>query len=402
MVGGIRLSLAVCQIGKAILLGLVTMVMIIPNSAGAMSQCFGGGVSPIFTGIDLDPGGYDWAGKSVAYGISSGEQVGWSEKGQYVEGTDALIWHDSRVSVVNLNPIGFTSSEAYGTSGEQQVGVGLTGDHTHALLWRGSADSVVDLNPAGFTDSTAYAVSGAEQVGYGFGPSTGDQHHALLWRGSAGNVVDLNPAGFVFSEAHNISDGHEVGYGFGPTTRGEYHALLWRGTAGSAIDLDPSGFAYSQAFGTSGEQQAGSGSGPATGNNTHALLWHGSAGSVVDLHPSGFSFSQALATFNGRQVGFGIPVTGKWTHALLWCGSAGSVVDLHAFLPSPLSVPHHNSFSHSWATGIDATGDIVGYALLSGFGIPHAVLWRQNAPAGTLGWVMCRAETLLDLPCGDR
>jgi hypothetical protein len=95
----------------------------------------------------------------------------------------------------------------------------------HALLWTGSADSVVDLNPSGFTASEAYGVSGGQQVGVG---TIGGQEHALLWMGSADSVVDLHtflPPQFTSSIAHGIdADGNIVGYASGPD--GNNHAFL--------------------------------------------------------------------------------------------------------------------------------------------------------------------------------
>src|SRR5262245_61405655 len=59
----------------------------------------------------------------------------------------------------------------------------------------------IDLHPSGFTSSEAFGVSGGQQVGVGAGPATGGQIHALLWTGSAASVVDLHPSGFTSSEA---------------------------------------------------------------------------------------------------------------------------------------------------------------------------------------------------------
>jgi hypothetical protein len=116
------------------------------------------------------------------------------------------------------------------------------------------------------------------------------------------------------------------------------------------VDLHPSGFDASFAAGVSGGQQVGSGF--TAGYFFHALLWTGSADSVVDLHPSGFTNSFASGVSGGQQVGRG--ETRDFTHALFWTGSAASVVDLHTLL-SP-------EFTDSYASGIDADGNIVGFA----------------------------------------
>ena len=145
-----------------------------------------------------------------------------------------------------------------------------------------------------------------------------------------------------------VSDGQQVGSGALPGFVN--HALFWTGSADSVVDLHPSGFTDSGAVGVSAGQQVGWGS---TVLHDHALLWMGSADSVVDLNPSGFTDSYAYAVSGDQQVGQGD--TGGRPHAMLWTGSADSVVDLHAFLPP--------EFTRSWATGIDADGNIVGVAI---------------------------------------
>ena len=110
---------------------------------------------------------------------------------------------------IDLHPSGFIMSVAYGTSSGQQVGFGTAAGApvAHAPLWHSSANSVVDLNPtSGFDSSQALGISVGEQVGFG---SSG---HALLWRGSASSMVDLNPPGFVDSWASGTSDRQQVGF----------------------------------------------------------------------------------------------------------------------------------------------------------------------------------------------
>ena len=165
---------------------------------------------------------------------------------------------------------------------------------------------------------------------------------------------------------------HQVGI-FAPAIMGLVLGMAPPAAAISftAIDLNPSGFTSSYATGVGGGQQVGYGFGATTGIYQHALLWTGTAASVVDLNPSGFTASEALGVGGGQQVGYGSgPATGFLDHALLWTGTAGSVVDLNAFLPP--------GFTSSDATGIDASGDIVGYAS-DAAGETHAFLWQPVA-----------------------
>jgi hypothetical protein len=336
---GIRSVPSVGKIFIALLLAMMPIAFVIPNSEVTLGQrrAEAGAQAPLFTAIDLHHPGFDY---SYATGISGGQQVGFG-------GSHALLWRGSAASMVDLNPSGYSQSEAYGVCGDEQVGdvwvpYFQTGT-VHAALWHGSAASMVELHPIGFEQSRAWATSGAQQVGYITPETVGDRtDHAVLWRGTAASLVDLHPPRFEVSLALATSGGQQVGYGW---IGGAKHALLWRGTAASVVDFHPRGFIGSEADGTSGEEQVGFGApqgshpiDPSHGGSldTHALLWRGSAASVVDIHPRGFISSKALATSGGEEAGFGLPqgapLVGSRqipaSHALLWRESAASVVDL--------------------------------------------------------------------------
>jgi len=178
----------------------------------------------------------------------------------------------------------------------------------------------------GSISSTASGTDGAFQVG---GVEPGPGFHAALWSGSAASLIDLNPVGFAVSEARAVRGGFQVGDG---TTTEAFNSATY---------------------------------------DYHALLWHGTAASVVDLHPVGFTRSQAVGLSQGKQVGwasnpFAGLDSGFVPHAIVWAGAAASAVDLHKFLPS--------TYQNSTATGIDALGNISGYAE-NGDGVTVAVLW---------------------------
>ena len=201
--------------------------------------------------VNLNPVGFLGA---TAYATYGGEQVG-SGSGNGVTvpvGTQALLWKGSAASAINLNPTNLpeiNTSVAYGLSSTEQVGEGQLGpENPHALLWTGSAASAVDLNVSGALDkgvlinfvlSEAYGTAGDEQVGYETQYYTASKN-AFLWTGTAASAVDLDPSdlsGFTNSVANGTNGAQQVGYGFGPGTSNNDHALLWSGTANSAVDL---------------------------------------------------------------------------------------------------------------------------------------------------------------------
>jgi len=332
------------------------------------------GMALTYLAVDLNPSGIDY---SQARAVGGGQQVGFGF-GPATGGVEhALLWAGTAASVVDLNPAGFRSSRAWGVRGGYQGGYGVAADgHHHALLWAGTASSVVNLHPEGFSESElgAGGMSDGKQAGRGSGPQTGGQYHALLWFGTPESVVDLHPSGFDWSVAEGVSGNQQVGWGSGP---GGWHALLWSGRADTVVDLNPAGFTESEARAVSQRRQVGYGKAPSTGGQPHALLWSGTADSVIDLHPSGFTLSVADGIWGNDQVGMGWgPGTGGKEHALLWSGAAETVVDLHAFLPS--------EYVSSYAKGIDANGNIVGFARTTS-GQHRAVAWLRHVAGDVEG-----------------
>ncbi len=275
-------------------------------------------------------------------------------------------------AAVDIHPKGWYMSVVAGVNGSQQAGFGLVSASadastgTHAIAWAGSGP--VDLNPNGFAGSAAYCTNGVQQGGSAMTKASGgkvktpSQSHAAMWSGSAASFVDLNPARVAESRIYGCDLNQQAGY-IMPVSPGFTHAAIWNGSAASVADLHPGdGFVSSLAFGTGGGQQVGYGvTIPSAGGAGHALLWTGSTASMVDLHPAGYTFSAAYATNGSQQVGEAddsqFP---RHKHAVVWSGSA-AVVDLNQFLPA--------GFTDAQAMGIDASGNIAGYA--GG----HAFLW---------------------------
>lgn len=133
----------------------------------------------------------------------------------------ALLWHPSQQSVIQLHPAGYVSSIALATNGIQQGGWATdAAGQMHAILWSGSAESALDLSPAGYTDTRITGFSGAFQVGDGWvggAPNApGAVHHGLVWQGSPASVIDLNqylPTGYThLTITGTDADGNISGY----------------------------------------------------------------------------------------------------------------------------------------------------------------------------------------------
>ncbi|MBI3415382.1 MAG: hypothetical protein HY043_08690 [Verrucomicrobia bacterium] len=337
---------------------------------------------------DLTPAG---SSSGKLSGASNGKQVGTATVS--VSGySHAMLLSGNALAVTDLNPVNYYYSTANCADDFQQGGwgYGLSGG-MHALVWNGSSSSYADLNPSGYMFSSCLGVHNGEQCGYAQNQSYFvTASHAMSWHGSAASCVDLHPIGttYPFSKALGCHDGEEVGYvstvaypeGDYPGYQTANHAMKWNGTAASAVDLHPTGYDASAATCTSGTQQGGWAYIALGTSHQHAMLWSGDAASALDLHPAGYTDSKVTAITPTQQVGEGWvgPAYGATStrHALLWSGDATSVVDLNQYLPA--------GYTNAAATGIDASGNVVGYAYNGAYYTAAiAVVFAPGAPAPT-------------------
>lgn len=333
---------------------------------------------------DLTPPG---AGSGKLTGSSSGKQVGGSQvTGSY--SPHAVLLTGNALTAVDLNPPTAYYSMANCMDDTQQGGWAYMPTGIHAIVWNGSAASYADLNPSGYNFSYCYGVHGGEQVGYAQQQSYFiTASHAYCWHGSATSGVDLHTGTYPYSRALGCHSGEEVGYvstlAYGEGEQLGYHtgshAMRWAGTAASGVDLHPAGFDASEAVCTNGTQQGGWGYIAGGTTHLHALIWSGDAASAIDLHPATYAESRINAMSDTKQVGegwVGVPtLAGSVRHALAWSGTADTVVDLNQYLPA--------GYTHGVATGIDADGNIVGYAyntFQSGVTIPQGAVAVVFAP----------------------
>jgi hypothetical protein len=323
---------------------------------------------------DLNPVGSAWT-------YSQAARISGTKLGGFVSNisgtlTHAALWNGATKGLSDLHPTSgmYVSSRINDLAGTEAVGTGDTGRSNHALLWiNANPDSAVDLNPVGFNSSYALATTGTQQFGYGYPTATPEVTHALLWNDSAASFVDLNPTGFILSAAYAGDARHQAGYG--QNKQNELHALAWSGRADTAIDIHPTSGAFmdSRAVTLLGTEVAGFGT--VQNGYQHAILWTSLSGdSAIDINPTGFLSSEVLGLSALGEVGSGRLANdySGHMHALLWTPDGLGYVDLSTYLPS--------RYISSEATGIDAAGNIVGFATDSVTGGVHAVEWVSSVP----------------------
>lgn len=344
---------------------LATMGPVLAALAGCGGGGGGGGTPPPasvpYTLVALAP--TSLAGIStIANAIGT---TGTAQGGvRFTNTTDAraLLWNGTSASLADLGPGEIKAIDA-------TVQIGFTGSQfanaEQAALWTGTEASRVSLHPAsGYLTSIAEGGDATTQTGSA--RTLASVRHAMLWQGTAASFVDLHPAAYTLSRCYDGEGNVQVGTG--RLANGQDRALLWQGSAASVVDLGP-GVAWAIAGTTQVGQAVQTGSG-----RTHAMLWQGTEASRVDLHPQGFDDSRAFAVAGNRQAGYG-SLPGGATHALVWEGTAASAIDLHSTTQTYLvdgAAP-----SSSFATGIDAAGNVVGW-VRSQTGADYAVLWLRQ------------------------
>ncbi len=338
---------------------------------------------PVYNSNDLTPPS---SNNAKLTGAANSKQVGGSGNGH------AMLLNGNALTSIDLHPVNAYSSMATATDDNEQCGwvSGLNG--IHATKWSGSSSSAVDLHSA-YNSSRCTGIHNGQQVGYVetliYAVAI---QRAVLWTGTPA-YVDLGPIGFAYSKGLGVRNGQQVGYAsivpypMSDTVgyQAASHAFLWTGTAASAVDLNPVGYDASQAIATNGTQQGGWAYTALPTPHNHAMLWSATAASAVDMHPAAYSDSRITSMTDTNQVGDGwigpMGMPGSVRHALVWSGTPESVVDLNQYLPA--------GYTHAVATGVDANGNVVGFAynkFVYGVDIPAdaiAVIFAPGAASST-------------------
>jgi hypothetical protein len=273
-----------------------------------------------------------------------------------------------------LHPSGFTSSEITDTYGVYHTGFANGGSGRCAFFWIGGEPGV-NLHPAGaaYTQSQGNGVGGQLQVGQVTmntpcevcGSTAGT--HAARWGRTAASFVRLHMNGLSNTIASG-TDGVSVVGKAGDTLF--EHAVLWPNGTSAGVSLHPVTYDASGANSVDGNVQGGWGR---ISGWTRAMLWKGTAASAVNLTPPDFEWAVVDCVRGNLQVGTGFAfTTPDRAQAIAWHGTANSWINLHFMLPYPFT------FWHSYASDIDANGNITGYVQSPDFAISRPVVWVRQ------------------------
>ncbi|MBS1719046.1 MAG: hypothetical protein JST35_01220 [Armatimonadetes bacterium] len=329
----------------------------------------------------------DLGPNSFAYGIGEGN-VGGAVAGH------ATFW-DLLGNATDAHPSFLNAPTRAGTSAINStfnglfVGTGFDGNrpgHSVALRWVGGvaqplADPFAVYSSTGvFTDGTQI-VGTATQLDVIRDVQSQGPQHAIVWDATTGGVVvDLFDGKPVV--ALGCAHGTQVGY---ESKGSSLEARLWFGAKRGFVNLHPKAYDTSMAVATDGVRQVGTvGISMKLFNETHrnfqvlmnyAAVWQGSANSLITLGyvPADLPLGTAQATgIRGNLVcGFGMGKnragTTQYTHAVVWNLADFSQRDLHLTLPA--------GFITSRATGVDANGNVTGWAVDTA-GKTHGIIWN--------------------------
>jgi probable HAF family extracellular repeat protein len=297
----------------------------------------------------------------------------------------------------------------------------------HAFLWTATG-GMQDLGvPSGWTDSFALAISKSGQVvGLVDSTITGNMTAALWtakngWRPLKGGLSSLSSFAYGINSSGQVVGGTNVG----GTTQ---HAFLWTLTGGMQ-DLGTLGGDFSVAYGINRLGQVVGQSTTASGSY-HGFLWSQGTGmqdlGVIDVGTNSGSVAYAIND-NGVEAGNslgqeGSPVAVVWVNGKIQTlghfppaapgveirvapasgatsvnnqrqvvGSYGNVNSGYAFLWTRLDgiqdLGTIGGATRSYATGINASGEVVGANIMED-GSRTAFVWTSDGgmqPIGTLG-----------------
>jgi probable HAF family extracellular repeat protein len=358
----------------------------------------------------------------------SGQVTGWSYTTANAAESHAFLWTPTSSigasgTLHDLGTLGGTYSEGYGINASSQVtGFSTTtgGAETHTFLYDGTMH---DLGTLGGTYSSGSGVNASGQVSGTSSLTTGDiAEHAFLWtpttpNGASGTMNDLGTLGGSYSFGRGINASGQVAGDSYTTGDAAEHAFLYDGTL---HDLGTLGGTSSYGYGISSSGQV-TGYSYTTGNS-HAFLYTSGLG-MVDLNTlidplSGWELIEASGINDAGQItGFGL-IGGEGHAFLLTAVPEPSTIALVALGVVALAVRRIRRITslpclfcalsvtasaqaatytvtdlgalggtNSLGWGINASGQVTGYAATTDDAAIEPFLWTPTTPNGASGTI---------------
>jgi probable HAF family extracellular repeat protein len=254
----------------------------------------------------------------------------------------------------DLGAFGGEDSVALAINANSQIaGYFHDGKDYKAFLW--TDGQLTELGNLGKAFTAAYGLNNKGDV-VGFSRTSKKREHAFLY--TEGRMIDLGTLGGTTSAARGVNDNAQV-TGYAYNEQGDFLAFLWQNGNMTSLGTLGGDWSMGNAINNAGQVV---GQAYLEGNDkAHAFLYDN--GRMTDLGDIGGNYSNAVAlNSTGTQiVGYASDngKTGVWLYSAVVYRD-GKMMDLNQL------IPRGTGWFLRFATGVDDTGQIVGYGTLHG------------------------------------
>jgi len=310
------------------------------------------------------------ASAPLAYGFNEADQVTGQACNAHGD-MHAFVWKNGS-PMVDLGPAEVGSSSIGYAINASGLVAGNAADSTgtFAFVSSGNGSPMTKIpNSIGGTSTTFGALNNVGQVTGSADIANVYGDHVFLWKNDGSQMADLGDLNGCGSYAQAINDtGQVVGSAYDCDRSG--NLFIWRNDGTPMTYLGSNG-------GSNGRACCINASGQVAGSLTLGYSWHhafvtGKNGiGVTDLGAlkvGAMSFGNAL-NYAGDVAGYSAIQSlfnSDWWHAVVWM-NGGTIKDLKTF-----------GGKRSQANDINASGQVTGWAAITGDIANHAFLWRND------------------------
>ncbi len=253
-----------------------------------------------------------------------------------------------------------TSASAINDLGQVTGDAYTVGDSgARAFLWKNDGSPMHDLGSLGGDFTSGYAVNASGQVTGSSDLPGNAARHAFIWKNDGTPMVDLTPLG-SFSGAGAINRSGQVTGTFNPFSSRK-HAFFWRNDGTPSQDLGTlggSGDSYPTALNDAGQIAGNSNARGKLYQHVHAFVWMNEGTPMKDLGTLGGLESFASDMNASGQVTGQSDISGTADlHAFLWRNDGTKIQDLNKLIDPDDSLKPYVTLTNG--DFINDLGDIV-------------------------------------------